>query len=290
MDGEPVPGANDEYLVYQTLVGAWPIDAGRLRAYVEKASREAKAWTSWISPNRRYDEAMARFTDAVLDARRSREFLRDFGEFHARVAHFGRVNSLAQTLVKITAPGVPDFYQGTELWDFSLVDPDNRRSVDWALRRRLLDELTAEIETTADRGALARRLASTSDEGRAKLYLIRQALGFRRQHRDLFLTGAYHPLEAVGAWAEHVCAFARSRSTDLCVVIVPRLLARRDFFKPVLPLGRACWDDTRVAVPVASGARLRDVLTGRTVKADDTSVAIGDALTDFPVALLERAS
>jgi (1->4)-alpha-D-glucan 1-alpha-D-glucosylmutase len=290
VDGDPVPDANDEYLLYQTLVGAWPIDAGRLRTYVEKASREAKARTSWISPNRRYDEAMARFTEALLDGRRSREFLRDFGQFHARVAHFGRLNSLAQTLVKIAAPGVPDFYQGTELWELSLVDPDNRRPVDWALRRRLLDELTAELERTSDRAALARRLASTTDEGRVKLFLIHLALGLRRRHRDLFLTGAYHALEAAGAAAAHVCAFARSRRSDLCVVVVPRLLARRDFFDPVLPLGVPFWDDTRVPVPGPPGTRLRDVFTGRTVVTrDDGALALGDVLADFPVALLEPA-
>ncbi|MBI1734135.1 MAG: malto-oligosyltrehalose synthase [Candidatus Rokubacteria bacterium] len=294
VDGEPVPGPNDEYLIYQTLVGAWPIDRARLRAYVEKASREAKAKTSWISPNQRYDEAMARFTDAVVDARRSREFLRDFGEFHARVAHFGRLNSLAQTLVKTTAPGVPDFYQGTELWDFSLVDPDNRRPVDWALRRRLLDELTKEIESAVDLAALARRLASTSDEGRVKLYLIRQALAFRRHHRELFLTGAYQALEAAGTWAEHVCAFARSRASAVAIVVVPRLLARRDFFNPVLPLGAGYWEDTRVPVPAGAGARLRDVFTGRVVAArasgDGAAIALGDTLADFPVALLERVA
>jgi (1->4)-alpha-D-glucan 1-alpha-D-glucosylmutase len=276
---------------------------------VLKSAREAKQRTSWVSPNQRYDDALARFAETIVDPRRSREFLRDLGEFQARVAHVGRFNSLAQTLVKITAPGVPDFYQGTELWDFSLVDPDNRRPVDFELRRRRLDELARAIDTTTDLAALARRLVTTIDEGTSKLYLTRQALGFRRQHRELFLAGAYLALTTGGPWAEHLCAFARARGGDLAVVIVPRLLARRGFSSREapgatrrasdqgtddLPLGAAYWDDTRVTVPVAPGTRLRDVFTGRVVTVvpgdDDAqggAVLASDALADFPVALLE---
>jgi (1->4)-alpha-D-glucan 1-alpha-D-glucosylmutase len=303
VDGEPVPGPNEEYLIYQTLVGAWPIGAERLRQYIEKAVREAKERTSWINPNARYDEAIARFVTNVVDPRRSREFLRDFGEFHARIAHFGRVSSLAQTLVKIAAPGVPDFYQGTELWDLSLVDPDNRRAVDFARRTRALDELTHEIDGTADLAALARRLALSIDDGRVKLYTIRQALHFRRQRRDLFLTGAYRPLAAAGTWSEHVCAFARSRGDEIAIAVAPRLLARRSAGSATLdlPLGASYWEDTRVAVPLAAGERLRDVFTGRVVDvvADEnaadtaterTALSLGDVLADFPVALLERLS
>ncbi|MBI2206358.1 MAG: malto-oligosyltrehalose synthase [Candidatus Rokubacteria bacterium] len=292
VDGDPVPGANEEYLLYQTLVGAWPIDGARLRAYILKAVREAKTHTSWINMNQRYDEAIGRFAEAIVDPRRSREFLRDLAEFQQRVAHFGRLNSLAQTLVKIAAPGLPDFYQGTELWDFSLVDPDNRRPVDFALRRRMLEELTREIDATADLAGLARRLVETAEDGRVKLYLIRQALQFRRLRRELFISGAYHPLTATGTWSDSVCAFARARGADVAVVIAPRLLARRDIH--VLPLGVAYWDDTRVAVPVSAGTPLRNVFTGRTVapvaEGDTVVVTAGAALEDFPVALLERSA
>ena len=292
VDGEPVPGPNEEYLLYQTLVGAWPIDGGRLRAYILKSVREAKTHTSWINMNQRYDEAIGQFAEAIVDPKRSREFLRDLGEFQQRVAHYGRLNSLAQTLVKIAAPGIPDFYQGTELWDFSLVDPDNRRPVDFAVRRRMLDELTREIDTTSDLAGLARRLVEHGEDGRVKLYLTRQALHFRRLRRDLFLHGGYQALATSGTWSDHLCAFARTRGADVAVVIAPRLLARRDV--NVLPLGVAYWDDTRVAVPVPAGTRLRDVFTGRAIDAvadgDGVVVSAGDALEGFPVALLDRSA
>src|SRR3989454_12420491 len=155
VDGRAVPGANTEYLIYQTLVGAWPVDLARLREYLLKAVHEAKTHTSWINPDVRYDEAIVAFAEALLDPTRSQAFLDDFTAFQARVAHFGALNSLAQTLIKITAPGVPDFYQGTELWDLSLVDPDNRRPVDWALRRRLLGELERALAATSDRAGFA---------------------------------------------------------------------------------------------------------------------------------------
>ena len=176
VDGAPVPGANTEYLIYQTLVGAWPIDAERLTAYLLKATREAKVHTSWINPNKPYDEALARFAQAILDRQRSAAFLDDFMPFQMRVAHFGALNSLAQTLIKLTAPGVPDFYQGTELWDLSLVDPDNRRPVDWALRRRLLDELEHALHAAPDRGALAHELWTKKDDARVKLFVVREGL------------------------------------------------------------------------------------------------------------------
>src|SRR5437899_12893161 len=145
---------------------------------------------------------------------------------------FGALNSLAQTLIKITAPGVPDVYQGTELWDFSLVDPDNRRPVDWALRRRLLDDLVAEIENTHDLAALARSLIKSREDGRAKLYLIRQGLAFRRARAALFAHGEYRPLEARGPLAEHLCAFARVANDVVSLTVVPRHLAKRGIDHP----------------------------------------------------------
>src|SRR5262249_7698229 len=226
LDGRAVPGANTEYLIYQTLVGAWPIDVERLRDYLMKAVHEAKSHTSWINPDLRYDRAIAAFAEAVLDPARSQPFLDDFQAFHARVAHFGALNSLAQTLIKITAPGVPDFYQGTELWDLNLVDPDNRRPVDWALRRRLLGGLRHALAATPDRASVAFELFKSKDDGRVKLPLIAEALAFRRAHPALFASGDYRPLEAHGTLAEHVCAFARVTEAGAALTVVPRLLAR----------------------------------------------------------------
>src|SRR3989454_6532648 len=167
VDGRAVPGANTEYLIYQTLVGAWPVDLARLREYLLKAVHEAKTHTSWINPDVRYDEAIVAFAEALLDPTRSQAFLDDFTAFQARVAHFGALNALGQTLIKITAPGVPDFYQGTELWDLSLVDPDNRRPVDFTLRRRLLGELDRALAATADRPGFAAGLVEAKADGRA---------------------------------------------------------------------------------------------------------------------------
>jgi len=285
IDGAAVPGANTEYLIYQTLVGAWPIDAERLTAYLEKAVREAKSHTSWINPNPPYDAALARFAEAILDPQRSKAFLDDFIAFQARVAPFGVLNSLAQTLIKITAPGVPDFYQGTELWDLSLVDPDNRRPVDWKLRRRLLEEMAHAVATTPDRAGLARELFARPADGRVKMFLIREALGLRRARPALFAAGAYRPLEVRGALAEHVCAFARVADDAAAVTVVPRLLARRG--GEAAPLGPEYWQDTALDLPADVGRRLRDVLTGAEVAGD--TLPLGQVLAHFPVALLERS-
>jgi (1->4)-alpha-D-glucan 1-alpha-D-glucosylmutase len=290
VDGRPTPGANTEYLIYQTLVGAWPIDAERLRAYVLKATREAKSHTSWINPNARYDETLARFVDAILDPARSSRFLDDFTTFQARVAHFGAINSLAQTLVKITAPGVPDFYQGTELWDLSLVDPDNRRPVDWSHRRRVLAELEATIAAAGDRAALTQELVKTREDGRVKMYLIREALAFRARRRALYERGDYRPLEVHGAWAEHVCAFARTGDGGAAVTVIPRLLARRG--PDTLPHGLGYWADTWLELPAELTGRYTNVLTGEALQTTTTAgkagLPLGGVLAAFPVALLDR--
>jgi (1->4)-alpha-D-glucan 1-alpha-D-glucosylmutase len=284
VDGAAVPGANTEYLIYQTLVGAWPIDAERLTAYLQKAVREAKSHTSWINPNVKYDEALARFAQAIVDRQRSAAFLDDFIPFQARIAHFGVLNSLAQTLIKITAPGVPDFYQGTELWDLSLVDPDNRRAVDWKLRQRLLGELEHELATTSDRAAVAHDLWLKKDDARVKLFLIREALGARRARPALFAAGGYRALESRGALAEHVCAFARVGSDAAAITVAPRLLARRG--GATVPLGAEYWSDTTLELPAELAGRFTNVFTGEAL--EGAALSLGRVLARFPVALLER--
>ncbi|HEU4366637.1 MAG TPA: malto-oligosyltrehalose synthase [Methylomirabilota bacterium] len=290
VDGAPVPGANTEYFVYQTLVGAWPLDRARLSGYLMKAVREAKVHTSWVNPNARYDAAIARFAEAILDPGRSAAFLEDFTLFQARVAHFGGLNSLGQTLVKLTAPGVPDFYQGSELWDLNLVDPDNRRPVDWDARRRLLDELLTAVAAAPDRAALAHELVKTRGDARVKLFVIHEGLRVRRARRALFETGAYQPLEARGAWAEHVCAFARVHGGTAALTVLPRLLARRGV--DALPLGSEYWADTRLELPRGLAGRYVNVFTGERLEAEPaaegTRLALGTALASFPVALLDR--
>ena len=284
VDGATVPSANTEYLIYQTLVGAWPIDAERLIAYLLKAVREAKSHTSWINPNVKYDEALSRFARAILDRQRAAAFLEDLVAFQAQIAHFGALNSLAQTLIKITAPGVPDFYQGTDLWDLSLVDPDNRRPVDWKLRQRLLGELEHDLATTPDRAALAHDLWLHKDDARVKLFLIRVALAFRHAHPAVFAAGAYRALESRGALAEHVCAFARVGSDTAAVTVAPRLLARRGEAAP--PLGEEYWADTTLELPAELGGRFTNVVTGEAL--EGTALPLGRVFARFPVALLAR--
>jgi (1->4)-alpha-D-glucan 1-alpha-D-glucosylmutase len=284
VEGATVPGANTEYLIYQTLVGAWPIDAERLSAYLLKAVREAKTHTSWINPNPKYDEALTRFAAAILDRQRAAAFLVVLIPFQARIADFGALNSLAQTLIKITAPGVPDFYQGTELWDLSLVDPDNRRPVDWKLRQRLLGELEDALATTADRAGLAHDLWVHKDDARVKLFVIREALALRRARPALFAAGAYRPLDLRGSLAEHVCAFARVGEDAAALTVTPRLLARRGGGAP--PLGTEYWSDTTLELPSELGGRFTNVFTGETL--EGTTLPLGRLLARLPVALLER--
>ncbi len=285
VDAQPTPGANTEYLIYQTLVGAWPIDVERLRAYLLKAIHEAKSHTSWINPNARYDDAMTRFAEAILDPARSPSFLDDFVPFQARVAHYGAFNSLAQTLVKITAPGVPDFYQGSELWDLNLVDPDNRRAVDWPLRQNMLEELTRAVDTAPNLAAFAQDLVRRKEDGRLKLYLMRQALACRRAHATLFGDGDYRPLEARGPLAEHVLGFARVAKEAVALTIVPRLLARRGIEDA--PLGERYWaDETRLLVPPEAGPHLVNRLTGEQLAVDRGGLSLADVFASFPVALL----
>lgn len=295
-DGQPIPDPNDEYLLYQTLVGAWPLDevddqgrqdlVQRLQAYMEKATREAKTHTSWINPNAAYDEGLAAFVAAILEPSND-AFLDDFLPFQRTVARLGMVNALAQTLVKLTAPGVPDVYQGQETWDFSLVDPDNRRPVDYVLRRRLLDSLAARAEEV-DGSVLARELVDEWQDGRIKLHLHQRTLRLRAALPDVFGAGAYVPLTPEGDRAEHVVAFARTAEDAAAITVVPRLLATmtrdRDFAFP----GARDWLGTRIPLPEELAGRYRNVLTGEELRVGARGLDASDLFAAFPVALLER--
>jgi (1->4)-alpha-D-glucan 1-alpha-D-glucosylmutase len=299
LDGQPVPDANEEYLLYQTLVGVWPLEplsaaslsefVKRIQGFMFKAVREAKVHASWLNPAPAYEQAVARFVAAILDPQTSRAFLADFVPFQRDVARWGMYASLAQTLLKLTSPGVPDLYRGTELWDLSLADPDNRRAVDFAHRQRTLAELDREIADAPDLASVARRLVKTKEDGRIKLFVIRQALALRRQQALLFESGEYRPLEAQGERAEHVCAFGRVRGRESVIVLVPRLLAAGHLADP--PVGREAWgDDNRVAVAADAGERFRNVLTGEHLAVEGGAISVAAALANFPVALLIRAA
>ncbi len=302
VDGRPAPDRNDEYLLYQTLVGAWPLgglDAGtaaafvaRIQQYMLKAAKEAKFNTSWINPNEAYDQAIQRFVAKTLEVGPGNRFLADFAQFQSGVARLGMINSLAQTLLKITAPGVPDFYQGTEVWDFSLVDPDNRRPVDYPSRRTLLDGLQERM-ATGDLASLARELVEHWKDGRIKLYAIRQALHCRRRSPELFQAGDYVPLETGGALGDRLVALARRRATGVVLAVAPRLTAAVTDGGARLPLGEEVWQDTWLEVPRDFPAvAYVNLFTGATSMApleDGRRIRIAELLADFPIALLEAA-
>lgn len=289
VQGSPVPDRNDEYFLYQTLIGAFPFsDADypdfvqRIKAYIVKAVREAKVHTAWLRPDTEYEDAYVSFAEKILAPSQDNAFLKDLIPFCRRVSHYGMLNSLSQTLVKIASPGVPDFYQGTELWDLSLVDPDNRRSVDFEKRRAMLAGIREGENSNIDR--LIQDLLSTREDGRIKLFLTYRALKGRRAHREIFQEGAYLPLESGGRFGNHVIAFARRHEQQWALVIAPRFLSRLvqagDF-----PLGRKIWQDTQVTMPDAAPAQWRNVITSEVLSAG-MALPVGDALLNFPVALL----
>lgn len=256
---DDMPDRNTEYLLYQTLIGLHPIELDRLQAYMLKASREAKLQTSWMDPNTAYEDALSHF---VRGAYENREFLTDLETFLRPLIGAARINSLVQALLKFTVPGVPDIYQGTEIWDFSLVDPDNRRPVDYRLRRDMLSRLE---DTTPE------QVLEGMDEGLPKLWVIRQALRTRCQRRDVFgRDGHYRPVIARGAKSDHVIAFLRA---DFSLTVVPRCTL----------VARAEWADTAIDIPEGTW---RNRLTGDLVNGGNAPVA--DLWKRFPVALLTR--
>ncbi|MFQ5846250.1 MAG: malto-oligosyltrehalose synthase [Candidatus Methylomirabilales bacterium] len=294
VNGRSVPDLNEEMLLYQTLVGAWPFRADevpafkkRLEAFMIKAAREAKVYTSWIDSDPAHERALVAFVQSILRTSRQNRFLLDFVQFQKRIAFHGALNAVAQVLLKITSPGVPDFYQGTGLWDFSLVDPDNRRPVDFTKRIRLLEDLKRrEAEGLVP---LVSELLLRWDDGRIKLFVTARALDFRREHRALFLEGDYLPLYALGNKKEHVCSFARRNAGAWALVVVPRLIARLvGNGKP--PLGRRVWGNGCLVVPREAPARWQNILTGETLHVSSSSgrkaLPLHRLFQHFPLALI----
>jgi (1->4)-alpha-D-glucan 1-alpha-D-glucosylmutase len=303
VDGRPAPSRNDEYLFYQSLVGVWPLLpprpdehaelVSRLQRYMEKATHEAKLHTSWVNPNPGYDEAVRRFVEFALDASPENRFPADFRQFHDQIVDAGLYTALAQLLLKLTAPGVPDLYQGQELWDFSLVDPDNRRPVDYARRQRLLAELESVVaQGTASLHALAERLGRSPRDERLKLFVTWRVLQFRRKHQALFQDGDYVALQSIGTQAQHVCAFARQANGEVAIIVVPRLLsslcapAGQPEESRRAPCGHDCWQDTEILEERLGHVELHNVFTGDRVTLTQGRVRMADVLRQFPVALL----
>jgi (1->4)-alpha-D-glucan 1-alpha-D-glucosylmutase len=298
VDGRPAPSVNDEALLYQTLIGCWPLaeldTAGnaafsdRIEAYMTKVAREAKLRTSWANINTEYEEALTQFVRMTLEPREGNLFVVDLVATQRRLRRFGLLNSLSQLVCKLTAPGVPDIYQGNELWDFSLVDPDNRRPVDYARRRMLLAELRAGEGLTATQ---LRALVDPIPDERAKLYLTWKILQFRREHAVLFRCGEYLPLRVTGEHATNLCAFARRHEGELLITVAPRLYLRLLGDRELPPLGEIVWENTTIELPREATGALQNLVDATEVIAgyqvgDHSGVRVADALAHFPVAVL----
>ncbi len=302
VDGLLAPTANDEYLIYQTLLGIWPLNdpdqtelaqlSMRIAEYMVKAVREAKVHTSWINPNTDYENAVLAFADALINAPIEGGFMSDFLPFQRRIARLGLFNSLSQTLIKLTAPGVPDIYQGCELLDFSLVDPDNRRPVDFIHRQTLLKVLqTLAAQTVQQRSAGVRALSDTLEDDRGKLLVISSALALRKRWPEVFLQGSYVPLAVNGEQAAHVCAYARIAGTRTVITVAPRFFAGLTSATAMLPIGEKIWGDTTVAVPFHRlGTHYVCAYTGKVLEPQQHLSAwrlpVALMLAEFPVGLI----
>ena len=261
--GAPAP--NEQILIFQSMLGAWPIEPDRLKQYVTKALREGKTHTSWLNVDERYERRVLSFVDSLYV---NQEFLTDFQRFQKKIAYFGALSSLSQLVLKITSPGTPDIYRGTDVWDLSVADPDNRRPVDFPLRIKTL----AALENMSS----PRHLLKSWADGRLKLYMMQKLLRFRRAHADLFLQGEYIPMSVTGRRSDHVIAFARRVHDDWCVVAVPRLLAK-------LGRGKNIWQDTSIRWPAGSPSRWTNILTNENISGEEAPASSLFATLPFAV-------
>jgi (1->4)-alpha-D-glucan 1-alpha-D-glucosylmutase len=321
VDGRPAPDPAEEYILYQTLAGSWPLGGlssepgypQRIHQYMAKARHEAKTNTSWINPNPEYDRAADGFVDALMDPDRSGRFHASMESFVRSIARPGLWNGLAQVVLKVCAPGIPDFFQGSELWDFSLVDPDNRRLVDYRLRRAWLGAMSAELERAGGSGRAPESEIAGSpiegwfdapEDGRIKLWVTAAALRARRRNREALELGEYRPIATVGPAAAHVFAFARTarapssgrargqngrqngqHAGQVVIAVVGRFLASFGVERPCGP----AWDGNRLSLPEAlAGRTFREVLTDRIVNpTGDGGLPLPDVFRHLPVAILE---
>lgn len=297
--GTQTPDRNEEYFLYQTLLGMWPLAKSeepgvleRLQAYAVKATREAMVHTRWTRPNLAHEDALKKFVADILDEKQNAKFLKDFREFQQGVAFYGMLNGLSQALLKMMLPGVPDFYQGSELWDLRLVDPDNRGTVDFVQRIELLE--TLKINAADENVEFADALMANWRDGRIKLYLIWKALGFRQQFRELLADGQFLPAEVTGPRAENLVAFFRVSRSGSALVVAPKWVAGSEMD---LNAGfdaanwKKFWDGTEIVLQEERANIWRNVLTGEQVQSSGTNrrIAVGELLMHFPVGLLSSS-
>jgi len=285
INSEAVPDRNEEYFLYQTLLGVWPLEREacatllkRVQDHIIKATREAMVHTRWTRPNQPHEDALVQFVAKIL-SQDNREFLEDFRHFQKKIAYFGMVNGLSQALVKIASPGVPDFYQGSELWDLRLVDPDNRGPIDFNKRAAALESIANAESVNA-----LQNLVENWRDGCLKLYLIRKALRFRRDHADLFRDGEFIPLQSAGSYSRHVAAFLRRKENSWALAAVPRWLSQI----PAKAQGEFDWGDTSLILPANSPAQWNSVLTpmqfATNQEAGEQRVMLSNLFQAFPVA------
>ncbi|MEX0830612.1 MAG: malto-oligosyltrehalose synthase [Nitrospirales bacterium] len=304
LEDQRVPSRNEEYLIYQTMLGAWPFGPitdevrthflERLQAYLVKALREAKVTSSWLNPDETYEQAVVKFLSRILSPTPTNAFLEDFLPFQHRISGYGIYNSLAQVLMKTLAPGIPDFYQGTELWDLSLVDPDNRGFVDYAYHQERLTELQG-LQQKLNPIELLQSLFHQADNGLIKMFFTHTALQYRKNHDSLFRHGSYRPLDAEGERAEHICGFLRQKNNKICITIVPRFVTHLTSDPMTLPIGESSWEHTWMSLPSDLEARsYRNILTQEIVtlqnEPDMVRLPVATLFAHFPFALLEPVS
>jgi (1->4)-alpha-D-glucan 1-alpha-D-glucosylmutase len=282
------PDADEEYLLYQSLLGTWPVEqsgaasknasaeyTARIQAYMAKALNEAKLNTSWIQPNEACLAAMHDFVAGILDATPKNKFLPIFRPVVEEIARIGAINSLSQTLLKLTSPGVPDIYQGNEIWNLALVDPDNRRPIDYKRRREMLAAL-AKVKPE--------EVLQNCPDDRIKMFLTQRLLRFRNEHVDLFRQGNYFPIKASGTFADCCIGFARELDGQWVVVVAPRLSSRIGF----PPVGER-WKDTVVDFPESLAvAKVRELFTGREIRVQDRQLKLAEALSILPFAVISN--
>jgi (1->4)-alpha-D-glucan 1-alpha-D-glucosylmutase len=289
--GQSVPDPSEEYFLYQTLLGVWPLDSQacaslleRVQAHIIKATREAMVHTRWTRPNQPHEDALLSFVSGIL-SNDNADFLADFRQFQKKVGYFGMINGLSQTLLKIAAPGVPDFYQGSELWDLRLVDPDNRGPVDFDKRAADLDEI---VKAGAS-GQIAQNLIERWPDGRIKLYLIWRTLRFRQNHEEIFRDGDFLPLQVEGRYSRNIIAFARRQEAQWVLAAAPRWISQI----PATRVGKRNefnWGDTRLVLPSGTPSVWNSILTSEPVasraEGSEGSVKASDLFRDLPVALV----
>ncbi|KJR42028.1 maltooligosyl trehalose synthase [Candidatus Magnetoovum chiemensis] len=289
VDSALVPSLNDEYFLYQTLLGLWPFEEQedsniepRLKNYTIKAVREAKIQTGWLKPDIEYEDAYTAFIEDILKPDENNNFIKSFLTFQKKIAFYGMFNSLSQTLLKITSPGIADFYQGTELWELNLVDPDNRTPVDFQKRKYYLKDIIEKEKK--DLPSLISELIETKEDGRIKMFLIYKSLQTRKKYAELFKGGKYMPMKTGGKYKDNIISFARTKNTRSLLTIAPRFLTRI-VSEGQMPLGKEIWDDTHIILPDNTPKTWTNALDGSIIESAD-KLEISSVFNLFPLALL----